>query len=108
MCPSHARVQRVIERGISHAATAQFLQSRFRFPAECVDFAELDGLGGTRLGASRNQAGLLAVITERTFKGAAVILISFDNSKRTRNDTVAAAIANIRLNVYPAELSAHD
>src|SRR5207237_5458283 len=104
----HARVHWVVKRGISHAATAQFLQTLFRFPAECVDFAELDGLGGTRLGASRNQSHLLAVITERTFEGAAVIFISLDHPEGTCDHAVAAAIANIRLNVYPAELGAHD
>src|SRR5439155_10566082 len=69
MRAADAAIGGVIESGISHAAALQFLHALRGFSSQAFNFAEFDRFRGARLGARRNQSGLLAVIAEGTFEG---------------------------------------
>ena len=78
------------------------------FRAELIDLTELDRLGRAGFRTGRFQADFLAVVAERALEGAAVFLIALDDSEGTGGDTVAASVADVRLNVDASEFCAND
>src|SRR5689334_11614802 len=75
---------------------------------ELLQRSEQDRFGRTRFCACRRQPGLLTVVAERTFEGAAVFFILLDHAERTGNDAIGAAVADVRLHVHAAEFRADD
>src|SRR5512132_618256 len=97
MRPAYTRFGRIINACILHPTPMKFFDTRLRRGAQCLQVAELDGLGGTSLRACRNQACLLPVVAERAFEGATVDGVLIHNAERTGDHAVSTAIADIRL-----------
>ena len=76
--------------------------------AQLGDGAELNRLGWTRFRAGRLQAALHPVITEGALLCGARCRIHFDDAKGTSRNTVAAAVASVRLDYDSIEFSADD
>ena len=58
--------------------------------------------------ASGLHVRFLPVVAEGAFEGAPVAGIAFDHSEGAGNYAIGAAVADVRLNVNAAELSAYD
>jgi hypothetical protein len=98
----------IVKNGVCHSTPLELRDPVVSFCLQLANLPKFDGLGRTSLRACRYQSCLLPVITERALEGAPIIWIALDYSKRTRNHTVPAAIADIRLNIDAAKLGAHD
>src|SRR5439155_24391592 len=70
--------------------------------------AEEDRAGRTRLRARRLQPRLLPVVAEGALEGATIGGPPVDDAERTGDDAVAAAVADVGLDVDAAEFGAHD
>jgi len=108
MGSTDTRIRRVVECGIFHASLAQRFHSLGCDLPQIFNRAKLDGLGWTCLGAGRDHSRFLPVITEGAFERATIIPIAFDYAEWAGHNTIGAAIANIRLNEYPAEFCANN
>src|SRR5262249_39662537 len=69
---------------------------------------ELDGVGGTRLGARGLESGAHAVVAERALLGRARDRVDPDHAERAGADAVAAPVADVRLDDHRVELGADD
>src|SRR5262249_20425176 len=90
------------------AAPMQFLDPPPRPLAQLVEWAELNGRRRARLGAGRHQAVALAIAAERTLVGVAINAAARDAAKGAGRHTVAAAVADVRLDVDVGELVVQD
>src|SRR2546421_6556444 len=76
---------------------------------QLLHLAELDRIRRARFRASRFDAIFYAVITERAFTcRMGTLFVTRDHSKRTGNDAIATAVANILLHVDRVELRANN
>src|SRR5256885_3490553 len=72
-------------------------------------FAKLDRIRRTRFRASRFDTIFHAIITERAFTGRmCTLFVTRDHPKRTGNDAIAAAVADVLLHVDRVELRANN
>src|SRR5687768_10574334 len=108
MRAADARLARVVNRRILNAACAQVLDPLLRADAQIFDLAELDRLRRTRGRARRLQSDLLPVVTERALERAAIGRAAIDDAEGAGDDAVAAAVADVGLDVDAAEFRAHD
>jgi hypothetical protein len=72
------------------------------------DRPELDGAGGTCLGACGLQAALQAVVAQRTLFGGIRGGVDVDDAKRARPDAISAAVTDIGLDHHGVEFGADD
>src|SRR6185436_18716378 len=79
-----------------------------RQAAHVLEVAELDRLGGARLGARRGEVGLESPVTERALLRDARLLAEADDVVRAGRDAVPAAVADVRLDVDGVELRLDD
>src|SRR5690349_22748120 len=78
------------------------------FRSHLAQLAELDGLGRARLGARGNQVVLQAVVAERALLGEPGVLVESDDRVGAGRDAVAAAVADVGLDVHRVELGPDD
>jgi formate dehydrogenase iron-sulfur subunit len=88
------------------AALVQRGDPRRRAFAQLVELAELDRLGGARLGAGRRLALLESVVAQGALPGPAVALAQVDHAVGTRRHAVPAAVAHVGLHEHRVELGA--
>jgi hypothetical protein len=74
--------------------------------AQFVEWAELDRVGGTGFRAGRLHPDFEAVVAQRAFPRASVVLALVDDAIRARRDAVAAPVADVFLDDDGAELGA--
>ena len=77
----------------------QLLHSLARYLMQFRDGTKLNRFRWTRFSASRLEAILLSVITERALMCAAIRLVTIKHSKGTRRHAVTAAITDVLLHV---------
>src|SRR5512146_1183001 len=82
--------------------------TRRRAIAQHLHGTELDGIGGTRLGARRFETGADAIVAQRALLRCARHVIDVDHAERARADAVATAVARVRLNDDGVELGSDD
>src|SRR5204862_2224203 len=75
---------------------------------QLFEIAEENRLCRTRLRARWDLARFLPVVAERAFERASVIRTAIDHAERTRDDAVAAAVADVGLHEHAAEFGADD
>ena len=102
-----ARPRRRDRRRSRHAHAAR-RPAPARAVCSSLDLAELDALRRTGLGAGGRQAVLLPVVAERTLPGAPVGVVQLDHAEGAGDLAVAAAVADVGLDVDIAELVADD
>src|SRR5690242_6392005 len=101
-------IVRAIQVGALFASLLQLLYPFLRSVAQIADFAELDRLGRASFRASRFHPDLETIVTEGALLGGARYRINFDHSKGTGGDTVATAVARVRLDHHGIEFGASD
>src|SRR5437762_12590254 len=92
-----AGIRSIVKSRILHATFMQLRHSRLSFGTKLRDLAKFYRPGRARMRTRWHHARLLAVIAEGAFEGATVILITLDNSEWACNNTIRAAVANVRL-----------
>src|SRR5579871_1243448 len=95
-----------IQIGIGDALLMQHAHSRASAMRQLVQIAKQDGLGWTGFRAGRLHAILLAVIAKRAFPGPAIFSVKINHAKGARRDAIAAAVADVRLNIDIAKFVA--
>ena len=105
-CPPHLR--RAPDVSPAVALVVKLLYPLFSDSLQFFDLAEHDGVGRARLGAGRFEAVALAVVAEGALEGAAVMWDLGYDAVRTGGDAVAAAVADVGLDVDVVELVADD
>src|SRR6185312_12710211 len=75
MSPADTAVRGIVECGVEHSATLQFLNSLLGSCLQLADLSKLDRLRGTGLGACRNQSCLLPVVTESALERAPIVVV---------------------------------
>src|SRR5262249_47962698 len=103
-----ARVSRIPHDRVGHAARQKIRRALFGPHAQLVEVAELDRLRRAGLRARRDFARLLPVVAKRALERAAVTWPPIDDAERARDDAVAEAVADVGLDVDPAEFGADD
>src|SRR5438046_6836342 len=79
-----------------------------RLGHELVAEAELDGVGGTGLGARGSEPVVDPVVAERALVRAPRVMVEGDHAERAGADAVPAAVAHVLVDVDGAELRAID
>src|SRR5207237_8773049 len=97
-----------IYAGLAHPLRVQGAHSVGRYPTHFVERSELDRLGRTGRGASRLQVVLQPVVTEGALLGGSGVAIEADHAVGAGGDAVAAAVANVLLDIDGVELGADD
>src|SRR5829696_5751696 len=105
-CPPHLR--RAPDVSPAVALVVKLLYPLFSDSLQFLDLAEHDGVGRARLGAGRFEAVALAVVAEGALEGAAIVWDLGYDAVRTGGDAVAAAVADVGLDVDVVELVADD
>src|SRR5262249_29733678 len=90
------------------ARLVELLHSFLRTLAQLADGAELNRLGRAGLRTRRLQTSLHPVIAESALLCGARRRIHFDDAEGTSRNTVAAAVASVRLDYDSIEFSADD
>src|SRR5215210_3853441 len=104
--PPHLR--RAVDVGPAVAFVVELLYPLLGDSLQILYLAEHDGVGRAGLGAGRFEAILLAVVAERALEGAAVVWDLGYDTVGTGGDAVAAAVADVGLDVDVVELVADD
>ena len=103
---------RIIQLGVGVTLLAQRAQPGIGFTVQVFERAEANRLGRAGFGASGGEAADLAVVAEGAFKGAAFVRLLFvspvNDAERTRDHAVAAAVADVVLDVDGLVLGAND
>jgi len=105
---AYAGFLRIVNTCVVISAVLELLHAILAALLEFFKIAELDGLCRACFGAGRNQPRFLPVIAECALKSATVVRALVDHSKRTRDDTISATIAHIRLDKHRTHFRAHN
>src|SRR5262249_45283005 len=97
-----------VELSVGHALGVQALETGSGNLAHLAQLAELDRLGGARLGARGNQVVLEPSVAERALLGEAGLFVETDDIIGAGGDAVAAAVAYLRLDEDGVELGLDD
>src|SRR5262249_15327416 len=103
-----ARRFRAVKISFGHPPILQFIDAPARLRSQLLDRAELYGIGRAGLRASRLDAVLLPVVTERAFASMAVWFAAAYDAERASRDAIAAAVADVLLHVNIAEFVVDD
>ena len=106
--PPDARLARIVEDRIRHATIVQLAtrwSARARSSSSSPNRIDSVGHAAAQAGCS---AGLLPVVAERALERAPVVRPAIDDAERAADDAVAAAVADVGLDVDRAELGADD
>src|SRR5437899_6450526 len=95
-------------RSVLEAHPLQRLDALVRLGNQLVTEAELDGVGGARLGAGGPEAVVDAVVAEGALLRGARLLVERHDAERARGHAVTAAIADVLVDVDRAELGPVD
>src|SRR5882724_1415724 len=106
--PAEHVLVRAVEPGTLLAEAVQLRNPGGRPLLELANRAELDRLGGTRLGAGRHHADLQPVVTQGALLGGPRDRVYIDHPKRTGGDAVATAVAGVGLDDDRVELGPDD
>src|SRR5580692_102858 len=90
------------------AAPMEFLHTLAGLLAQLGNGAEVDGLGGTCLGAGRFQAVTLPVVAERAFVRMTAHFAASDHAERAGRNAARATVADVRLNIDVLEFILND
>src|SRR5260370_37980889 len=104
----YAGFLRVVKTRVAISSVLELLHAILAALLELFQIAELNGLCWACLGARRNQSRFLPVIEECALKSATVLRALVNHSKRTRDDTISATIAHIRLDKHGTPFRAHN
>ena len=112
VCAAHRRFGRIVKLCVVVPVFSQLLHTLHSAGTHVVESAENDRLSRTNFRTRGREAAFLSVVTKRALKGAAGIWQGFrptiDHTEGTGDDAVSAAVANIILHEYRADLGAHD
>src|ERR687890_984712 len=105
-CPPHLR--RAPDVGLAVAFVVELLYPLLGDSLQFLDFAEHNRVGRARLGAGRFEAVALAIVAEGALEGAAVVWDLGYDAVGTSGDAVAAAVADVGLDIDVIALVADD
>ena len=109
---AHRRFRWIIKLRVGVTVFLQLLHALRRARAQIIEPPEHDRFGRTNFGARRNEAALLSIVTKGAFECAAGVgqrlRAPVDHAKRTRDDAIPAAVANIILHEHRADFGAND
>ena len=109
---AHGRFGGIVKLRVGVTVFSQLQHPLRRARAQIIEPPEHDRFSRTNFGARRCEATLLAIITKRAFECAAGVgqrlWASVDHAKRTRDDAIPAAVANIILHEHRAGFGAND
>src|ERR1700733_2963531 len=108
MRATDAGFERVIYLGVGVAPALQFRYPGDAGVAQFVELTESNRLRGARLGARGNHPGALPVVAERAFERAAIRVAFIDYAERAGHYAIAAAITNVGLHEYGANIRPDD
>src|SRR5437016_4798418 len=108
VCSANARFLGIVDPHILVAPVAQFLYALLGLFLQLIEFAKVNGLRRAGFCASRNHPRKLAVVAERTLEGEPFLWALINDTKRTGDHTVPAAVANVGLHIDRAYLGAHN
>src|SRR5215207_1053969 len=103
-----ADLRRAVDVRLRVASSVKLRNPLFGDPFELLDLAEHDRVGRTRLGASWLHPVALPVVAKGALKDPAIFRDRRDDAVGTGRDTVAAAVADVGLDVDVVELVADD
>src|SRR5919112_3751738 len=105
---STADLGRPVDKCVGVAFGMQLGYALFGHLLQLFDLAEHDGVGRARLGAGRLEAILLPVVAQGALEGPAVVGDLGYDAVGAGGDAVAAAVADVGLDVDVVELIADD
>src|SRR5688572_7460265 len=97
-----------VEVSVRYALLLELFDARLRLGLQLVAEAELDRLGGTRFRARRSQPVVQPIVAERALGGGAGVVVEADDAEGARRDAVAAAVADVLVDVDRAVLGPID
>ena len=109
---AHGCFLRIVELCVAVAVLLKLVHSFFSTRAEIIQSTKDDRFGWTHFCAGWDESALLSIVTKCTLERAACIGkwlgAAVDHAEWTRNDAVAAAVADIVLHKHGTDLGAHD
>src|SRR2546425_2157186 len=108
VCSANALFLGIVDPHILIAPVAQFLYALLGLFLQLLEFAKVNGLRRAGFCAGRNHPRQLAVVAKRTLEGQPFLLALINDTKRTGDHTVPAAVADVGLHIDRAYLCAHN
>ena len=109
---AHRCFRRIVKLRVSVTVLSQFVHTLRRARAQIIEPPEHDRFSRTNFCACRNETALLSIVAKGAFECAAGIgqrlRSPVDYAKRTRDDAVAAAVANVILHEHRTDFGAKD
>ena len=105
-------VRWIVQLRICVAGLAQLINTLLTLRAKVIKPAKHDRFGRANLRARGNESALLSIVTKRALERAARVWKwrrpAIDHAERTRDDAIAAAVANIILHKNRSRFGANN
>ena len=109
---AHGRLGGIVKLHVGVTVFAQLMHTLRRARTQVIEPPKHDRFSRTNFGARRCEAALLSVVAEGAFECAAGVGQRFrapvNDAKRTGNDAIPAAVANIILYKHRADFGANN